>query len=82
MLGEGGTPLDKVLAAIREYQARDLDPENDDLAGLRAGMDGMESEFSAMARRAKQRGGPLPKRDGDRSNMDQPDMQHVGHCCG
>jgi hypothetical protein len=56
MLGEGGTPLEKVLAAIREYQARDPDPENDNLRSLRAGMDGLESEFSAMARRAQQRG--------------------------
>jgi hypothetical protein len=59
MLGEGGTPLDKVLAGIREYQARELDPSEDDLERLRAGMDGLESEFSAMARRAKQRGDHL-----------------------
>src|SRR5260370_28956799 len=59
MLGEGGTPLEKVLTSIREYQARDLDPENDDLKSLRAGMDGLESEFSAMARRARQRGDHL-----------------------
>jgi hypothetical protein len=59
MLGEGGTPLEKLLAAIRDYQARDLDPSEDDLERLRAGMDGLESEFSAMARRAKQRGDHL-----------------------
>jgi hypothetical protein len=59
MLGEGGTPLDKVLAAIREYQARELDASEDDLPRLRAGMDGLESEFSAMARRTKQRGDHL-----------------------
>src|SRR5260370_17004117 len=59
MLGEGGTPLEKVLTSIREYQARDLDPENDDLRSLRAGMDGLESEFSTMARRARQRGDHL-----------------------
>src|SRR5258708_9171181 len=56
MLGEGGTPLEELVGAIRKYQARDLDPENDDLRSLRAGMDGLESEFSAMARRAQQRG--------------------------
>src|ERR1700682_5227795 len=56
MLGEGGTPLEKLLAAIREFQARELDPSEDDLPRLRAGMDGLEKEFSAMARRAKQRG--------------------------
>ena len=59
MLGEGGTPLEKMLAAIREYQAREVDPCEDDLQSLRAGMDGLESEFSAMARRAKQRGDHL-----------------------
>src|SRR6202022_1848593 len=59
MLGEGGTPLDTVLAAIREFQARELDPSEDDLQSFRAGMDGLESEFSAMARRAKQRGDHL-----------------------
>src|ERR1700687_1363112 len=56
MLGEGGTPLSELLAAIRKFQVRDLDPENDDLQSFRAGMDGLELEFSAMARRAKQRG--------------------------
>src|SRR3981081_2685878 len=56
MLGEGGTPLDRVLAAIREYQARELDPSEADPPRLRAGMEGLESEFSAMARRAKERG--------------------------
>src|SRR3979409_2248364 len=56
MLGEGGTPLDEVLAAIRKYLDRKLDPSEDDLPRLRAGMDGLEKDFSAMARRAKQRG--------------------------
>src|ERR1700730_14279254 len=59
MLGEGGSPLDKLLGAIREYQARELDPLEDDLARLRAGMDGLESEFAAMARRGQQRGDHL-----------------------
>src|SRR5258708_8839538 len=53
------TPLDEILDATRKYQARDLDPENGDLKSLRAGMDGLESEFSAMARRARQRGDHL-----------------------
>src|SRR6202165_1671432 len=56
MWGEGGPPLDTVLAAILENQARELDPSEDNLPRLRAGMDGLESEFSAMARRAKLRG--------------------------
>src|SRR6202048_4329022 len=59
MLGEGGTPLSELLAAIRKFQVRDLDPENDDLQSFRAGMDGLELEFSAMARRAKLRGDHL-----------------------
>src|SRR5258708_18291329 len=52
MLGEGGTPLEELVGAIRKYQAREVDPRDDDLRSLRAGMDGLESEFSAMARRA------------------------------
>jgi hypothetical protein len=59
MLGEGGTPLEKLLAGIREFQARELDPGEDDLKRLRAGIDGLESEFSAMARRGHQRGDHL-----------------------
>ncbi|GAC1645141.1 MAG: hypothetical protein NVS9B11_16020 [Candidatus Dormibacteraceae bacterium] len=59
MLGEGGTPLDKLLAAIGEYRAREVDPSEDDLKALRGGMDGLESEFSAMARRAQRRGDHL-----------------------
>src|SRR3982074_2132690 len=59
MLGEGGTPLEKLLAAIREYQAREVDPADDNLVRLRGGIDGLEGEFSAMARRGQQRGGHL-----------------------
>jgi hypothetical protein len=53
MLGEGGTPLEELRQAIRQYQAREVDPLEDDLQSLRAGMDGLESEFSAMARRVR-----------------------------
>ncbi|HLQ16086.1 MAG TPA: DUF222 domain-containing protein, partial [Candidatus Eisenbacteria bacterium] len=56
MLGEGGTPLEELVGAIRKYQAREVDPRDDDLKLLRSAMDGLESEFSAMARRAQQRG--------------------------
>ena len=56
MLGEGGTSLSKLQAAVREYQARQLDPSDDDPQALRALMDGLELEFSAMVRRAQQRG--------------------------
>src|SRR3981081_3355174 len=53
------SPLQEILEAIRKYQAREVDPNDDDLTSLRAGIDGLESEFSAMARRAKQRGDRL-----------------------
>src|SRR5258708_22960910 len=56
MLGEGGTPLEELVGAIRKYQAREVDRRDDDLKLLRSAMDGLESEFSAMARRAQQRG--------------------------
>ncbi|HLQ14865.1 MAG TPA: hypothetical protein VK256_03260, partial [Candidatus Eisenbacteria bacterium] len=56
MLGEGGTPLEELVGAIRKYQAREVDRRDDDLKLLRSAMDGLESEFSAMARRAQQSG--------------------------
>src|SRR6202171_1259550 len=56
MLGEGGTPFTKLKAVARDYRVREVDPSEDDLPGLRAVIDGLESVFSAMARRAKQRG--------------------------
>src|SRR5260370_41723305 len=56
MLGEGGTPLEELVGAIRKYQARAVDPRDDDLKLLRSGLDGLESEFSTMARRAQQSG--------------------------
>src|SRR5258708_39572881 len=56
MLGEGGTPLEELVGAIRKYQAREVDRGGDDLKLLRSAMDGLESEFSAMARRAQQSG--------------------------
>jgi hypothetical protein len=58
-LGEGGTPLEELRQAIRKYQAREVDPREDDLESLRAGMDGLESEFSAMASRSHRRGDHL-----------------------
>ena len=48
MLGEGGTPLAKLLDAIREFQARE--DRRVDLKGLRAGIDSLEGEFSVEAR--------------------------------
>ena len=46
MLGEGGTPLDKLLAAIHEFLAREVDPAEDDLEGLRAVIDELKAEFA------------------------------------
>ncbi len=59
MLGEGGTALSKLEIAVREFQARELDPADDDLRGMRALLDALEREFSSMARRAQQRGDHL-----------------------
>ena len=54
MLGEGGTPLDKVLAAIREFQAREVDPSEgeDDLKLLRSIIDALKAELAAQTARA------------------------------
>src|SRR4029077_8582173 len=54
MLGEGGTPLAKLQAAIREFQAREerrVDPKE-----LRVAIDVLEGEFSASAREAQRAG--------------------------
>jgi hypothetical protein len=51
MLGEGGTPLAKLLEAIREFQ--DRDDRKVDLKILRQGIDALEYEFSAEARSAQ-----------------------------
>jgi hypothetical protein len=59
MLGEGGTPLSKLEAAIREFQARELDPSEDDPKRMRTLIDAMELEFSSMVRRAQKRGDHL-----------------------
>ena len=40
MLGEGGTPLDKLLEAIREFQARE--DRSVDLKGLREVIDALK----------------------------------------
>jgi hypothetical protein len=48
MVGEGGTPLSKLLAAIREFQARD--ERRVDAKGLRAGIDALEMEFAGEVR--------------------------------
>src|SRR5260370_31078620 len=59
MLGEGGTPRSKREAAIREFQARGVDPSEDDPRRMRTLIDAMELEFSSMVRRAQKRGDHL-----------------------
>jgi Domain of unknown function (DUF222)/HNH endonuclease len=54
MLGEGGTPLAKLLAAIREFQAREerrVDPKE-----FRVAIDVLEGEFSANAQDCQEAG--------------------------
>jgi hypothetical protein len=54
MLGEGGTPLSRLLAAIREFQAREerrVDPKE-----FRVVIDVLEGEFSANARDCQEAG--------------------------
>src|SRR6266550_3406997 len=51
MLGEGGTPLSQLNAAIREFQAtedREVDPK-----GLRAAIDSLEGTFSSDVRKCQ-----------------------------
>src|SRR5712692_8787475 len=51
MLGVGGKDLSELQAAIARFQARDERPV--DLKALRAGIDALEAEFSAEARRVQ-----------------------------
>ncbi|TMC00957.1 MAG: hypothetical protein E6J40_00720, partial [Chloroflexi bacterium] len=52
-------PLSKLEAAVREFQARELDPTEDDPKRVRAVIDGLEVEFCSMVRRGQQRGDHL-----------------------
>src|SRR3977135_3849045 len=54
MLGEGGTALSRLQVAVREFQARDELPV--DNQQLRAVIDALEGEFSANARRSQRNG--------------------------
>jgi hypothetical protein len=54
MSGVGGTPLSKLMAAIREFQARD--DRQVDIKELRSGIDALESEFCASARTSQKAG--------------------------
>src|SRR6202035_585241 len=57
MLGEGGTPLSELQAAVREFQARE--DRRVDLKGLRAVIDSLEAEFASEAREVQKVGGHL-----------------------
>jgi hypothetical protein len=54
MLGEGGTPLSKLMSAIREFAACKDRPVNNE--GLRAAIDALEGEFCVDARRSQLNG--------------------------
>src|ERR1700674_4847831 len=54
MLGEGGTPLSRLRAAVREFQARE--DRQVDLAEFREVIDGLEGDFSTTARDAQRAG--------------------------
>ncbi|HEV2034135.1 MAG TPA: DUF222 domain-containing protein, partial [Candidatus Dormibacteraeota bacterium] len=54
MLGEGGTPLSHLKAAVREFQARE--DRRVDLKDLRAVIDALEGEFASEARSCQETG--------------------------
>ena len=54
MLGEGGTPLSKLKAAVREFQARE--DRTVDLKEFRGVIDALEGDFSTSARDAQKSG--------------------------
>jgi hypothetical protein len=54
MLGEGGTPLSELKAAVREFQARE--DRRADLKDLRGVIDALELEFAVEARRCQESG--------------------------
>jgi uncharacterized protein DUF222 len=56
MLGEGGTPLSELKAAVRKFRARD---EHVDLKDFHAVIDELEGEFAAEARQAQRAGDHL-----------------------
>jgi hypothetical protein len=66
MLGEGGTPLSKLLEAIREFQARE--DRRVDLKGLRAVIDGLNDELAFEIRASLAHPGrPAESNERDRS---------------
>jgi hypothetical protein len=57
MLGEGGTPLSKLQAAVREFLARD--DRDVDLSEYRAVIDSLDGDFSSEAREQQKAGAHL-----------------------
>src|ERR1700731_2478797 len=57
MSGEGGIPLSKLKAAVREFQAREH--RRVDSKGLREVIDALECEFSAEVREVRESGDHL-----------------------
>ncbi len=58
MSGEGGTPLSKLEAAVRAFQAS-RDSADDDPKRMRSLIDALELEFCAMVRQVQKRGDHL-----------------------
>ncbi|MEO8743684.1 MAG: DUF222 domain-containing protein [Candidatus Dormiibacterota bacterium] len=58
MLGEGGTPLEKLQAAVREFQARD--ERRVDAKGLRVAIDALEGEFAGEVLATQRNADHLP----------------------
>src|SRR5712691_912130 len=77
MLGEGGTALSKLRAAVREFQ--DSEDREIDLKGLRQVMDSLEGTFSADTRRAQQTGTHLA--DGNATVVSCRTLCCSGACC-
>jgi Domain of unknown function (DUF222) len=50
------TRLSKLEGAVRDFQHSDSEPSDDDPGRMRAVIDALELEFSAIVRRAQQRG--------------------------
>jgi hypothetical protein len=58
-MGCGGGELAELEAAVRKFQARELDPSDNDPKRIRIVIDALEGEFSSSVRRAQKRGDHL-----------------------
>jgi hypothetical protein len=59
MAGEGGTPLSRLESAVREFEARDQELNDDDPKRLRAVIDALERQFSSVVKLSQERGDHL-----------------------